>query len=231
MAALPLAGSVPALASPAKAGEQIGAAVEQQLQRQVQQWQHDQPGRWQPTSITVVLPRGVERLSPCEAPLSVDGNANGFPGGQQQRQVSCPTPAWSLFVRAKVVMTATIPVARQKLVADQPISAEQLTWQQHQFRQRDRATLMTPDAIDGLRPKRSIRAGDPIRAGQLQSPLWVEKGQEVIIEASDGSFVASTKGVALAAGSQGEAIRVRNLSSGKQVSAYVVAPGRVKTNF
>lgn len=78
---------------------------------------------------------------------------------------------------------------------------------------------------------RKIRKNKPIRTNNLSAPWLVSIGEEVIIEAASATFYANMLGVAMDAGKQGDAIRVRNTSSGKIITAYPVAKGRVQTRF
>lgn len=85
--------------------------------------------------------------------------------------------------------------------------------------------------ILGQAVARKIRKNKPIRASNLSAPWLVSIGEEVIIEAASATFYANMLGVAMDAGKQGDAIRVRNTSSGKIITAYPVAKGRVQTRF
>ena len=78
---------------------------------------------------------------------------------------------------------------------------------------------------------RKLRRHRVIKAQQLGKPQWVNIGDKVIIEARSNGFYANMAGEALEAGGEGKAIRVRNLSSGKIISAYPIAKGRVATQF
>ena len=72
-------------------------------------------------------------------------------------------------------------------------------------------------------------AGVEDRRGQPRGQR--DEGDEVIIEAVSATFYANMIGIAMDAGKQGDAIRVRNSSSGKIITAYPIAKGRVETRF
>lgn len=65
----------------------------------------------------------------------------------------------------------------------------------------------------------------------MNAPELVSIGDEVIIEAASSTFYAHMTGIAMDAGKQGDAIRVRNSSSGRIITAYPIAKGRVETRF
>ncbi|WP_275426420.1 flagellar basal body P-ring formation chaperone FlgA [Vibrio variabilis] len=59
----------------------------------------------------------------------------------------------------------------------------------------------------------------------------VEKGNEVVIIAAKGGFNATTKGVALQTGGEGEQIKVQNSQSKKVIRAVVTGLNQVHTQF
>ena len=85
--------------------------------------------------------------------------------------------------------------------------------------------------VENKRSVRRIRAGKIINAGQLQNVYLVKKGEEVLIRAQQGGFIATMKGTALENGMRGEKIKVENTSSKKKIQARVAAEGIVETLF
>ena len=83
-------------------------------------------------------------------------------------------------------------------------------------------------AVTGLSSRRSLRAGEILRQGQLASPVLVKRGAAVSIVARKEQVQVSMDGVAMDAGAQGEVIRVRNASSGTIIRARVLEPGMVE---
>lgn len=67
-----------------------------------------------------------------------------------------------------------------------------------------------------------------LRRKQLQAPQLVKRGDEVRIVARQDGIEVSNAGEALANGRMGEVIRVRNVGSGKVISARVSAGGEVE---
>src|SRR5690606_20873548 len=73
--------------------------------------------------------------------------------------------------------------------------------------------------------------GKEITLDQAEAPLLVERGDNVVIRVAQGGIQASMRGVALQSGSLGEGILVRNLSSDKEITAWVVENGIVESRF
>ncbi|WP_417347622.1 flagellar basal body P-ring formation chaperone FlgA [Ferrimonas sp.] len=221
----------PLSATAEDASQQIRSAVNDALSEEVRLWQQQHPGQWLENHIRVQLPSGATTLPPCTQPLLLEGERGRFPVGRQHRRVTCPNPKWSLLVRGTLSLQARVPVTRAKLMAGHLIQPSQLQWQQRKLTPSDGDLLMSMESIAGQRARRGIRAGSPIKAQQLMPPLMVERGQQVVMLARGDSFAATTSGVALKGGSEGEVIRVKNSRSGKIVSARIVATGKVETIF
>jgi len=66
---------------------------------------------------------------------------------------------------------------------------------------------------------------------EAEAPLLGERGDQVLIRVEADGVAASMTGEALQSGSKGEGIRVRNHSSGKVITAWVVERGIVETRF
>ncbi|MCK8046318.1 flagellar basal body P-ring formation protein FlgA [Shewanella sp. 1CM18E] len=210
--------------------QQIELAMQQLLHSEMQQWQQQAGLKQLDFKLQIKVPSGAKRLPLCLSPLTFD-SASGLPIGNVQRKVSCSDQGWNLYVRASVDVTATIPVANRVLKRGAVISAVDIEWRSVQLGMSDRDLVTQSQQIIGQQVLRKIRRYKAIKVVQLSSPQWVNIGDRVIIEASSNGFYANMQGEALEAGGEGQAIRVRNLSSGKVIVAYPLAPGRVATKF
>lgn len=85
--------------------------------------------------------------------------------------------------------------------------------------------------IVGKRLKRSVRLGDPLQTHQIEFPPVIKRGERVVIQAVSKGLSLSAAGEARQDGRSGEAIRVINSSSRKEVLCQVVAPGLVRVEF
>ncbi|MGS0691978.1 flagellar basal body P-ring formation chaperone FlgA [Shewanella sp. 30m-9] len=212
------------------APQQIDQAFSQLLSTELELWQQ-QAGLTQLSSdIKIKIPSGAKRLELCPSKLIIDVGS-GIPLGNVQRKVSCDVLGWSLYVRASVSVSVKIPVANRVLKRGEHILTADIDWKVIKLRPSDRDLVTVFDEIVGRKVVRKVRRYQPIRALQLSAPQWVNIGDRVIIEARSNGFYANMPGEALEGGGEGEAIRVKNLSSGKIISAYPVAKGRVATQF
>ncbi len=85
--------------------------------------------------------------------------------------------------------------------------------------------------IVGKRLKRSVRLGEPLQRNQVEFPPVIKRGERVVIQAQRQGLTLSAAGEAKQDGRTGEAIRVMNSNSRKEVLCQVVAPGLVKVEF
>ncbi len=90
-----------------------------------------------------------------------------------------------------------------------------------------RGALTDPDRAVGKRARRSLRAGAPLAASDLETVPVVSRGDLVRLVARVGGVTASTLGRALEPAGLGERIRVENLTSGRTVAGVLRESGVV----
>jgi flagella basal body P-ring formation protein FlgA len=140
----------------------------------------------------------------------------------------CPGAAgwkYEYLVRARV--SALVAVAAGPEAPNEPLTPEQVT-----LERRDVSALADPvslpgDAV-GQSSRRTLRAGDILRASQLAAPLLVRRGDQVVMLARRDGIEVSTSGEALDAGGRGALVRVRNSGSGQVVRMRVTGAGTVE---
>ena len=124
----------------------------------------------------------------------------------------------------------TVLVTNHELRFDEPIS-------EYDFRLEEIAVdgraepVKDFNAIRGLVPIRSIRAGVPVTMSMFQAALVIEVNQPIRIVTNYHGVRVSAKGVALNRGRVGKIIRVRNESSGKILSGRVIDAQTVEVIF
>ncbi len=140
----------------------------------------------------------------------------------------CPDPrGWrhDFVVRARV--TAVVAVTAMPLRNNEVLTDEHIT-----LERRD-VTLVSdavgdPQAAIGQTSRRSLRAGELLRAGALTAPLLVKRGDQVLMMARQDGIEISMGGEAMDAGARGAMVRVRNAASGQVVRMRVTGTGTVE---
>ncbi|OAG28590.1 hypothetical protein TH606_01130 [Thermodesulfatator autotrophicus] len=136
-------------------------------------------------------------------------------------------------VRVMGFMEAYLPV----LVAQRPLGRHEVIDESDVALEKRPVSRLPQDAINSLenalgkRLKVSVRPGQVIRAYALEVPPVVKRGKIVRIVARGPNFMVTALGEARQNGRPGEIIRVRNLSSKKEIFAQVVNAGTVEVKF
>lgn len=94
-----------------------------------------------------------------------------------------------------------------------------------------RNAVLDRSRIVGQAPRRLLRAGMPVNAGDVQAPVVVTKGSLVTIMLRTDRMLLTAQGKALEDGAQGETIRVLNTRSRTTIEGTVAAPGRIAVAF
>lgn len=91
--------------------------------------------------------------------------------------------------------------------------------------------LRDPEAVIGLRARRSLAAERVLQAGDFERVPRIERGDRVTIVLQHGPLLIQAQGKAQETGAIGEWIRVVNLDSKREVSGRIDREGRVHVAF
>jgi flagella basal body P-ring formation protein FlgA len=206
------------------AGEPVAAQIELAARAQLEK-QSAAAGLVEPQfELAVVAARPAP---PCAQPVEVEPLETRQPS-RMRFAARCPGAAgwkYEYLVRARV--SALVAVAAGPVAPNEPLAPEQVT-----VERRDVSALADPislpgDAV-GQSSRRTLRAGDILRASQLAAPLLVRRGDQVVMLARRDGIEVSTSGEALDAGGRGALVRVRNSGSGQVVRMRVTGAGTVE---
>lgn len=84
------------------------------------------------------------------------------------------------------------------------------------------------EEIFGMRLKRRVEKGEPLRTSYIEAVPLVERGDRVTILAIIDSITLSLLGEARGTGIYGDMIQVRNLDSNRLLSCRIIGPGLVQ---
>jgi flagella basal body P-ring formation protein FlgA len=91
--------------------------------------------------------------------------------------------------------------------------------------------ILEPEDLAGFSPKRTLRAGTPIRVAEVQPPVVVSKGALVTLVLDTPSMTLTARGRALEDGGDGDTIRVTNAQSRTTVQGVVTGAGKVAVPY
>ena len=202
------------------------AAQVEATAREALQARADRAGWLEASFDVTVLDAPLAKAPACAQPLKVLP-ADVRHATRMRFDVACDAPqAWQrdVVVRAKitarvVVMVKDVPSGRVIQDGDVALDARDVTVMPD--------AVSDPQAVTGFASRRSLRTGQVVSQRALLTPVLVQRGQSVAIEASHGGITVNVPGEAMDTGRAGEAVRVRNVSSGKVIRARVIDAGKV----
>lgn len=130
-------------------------------------------------------------------------------------------------VGGRVFATEAMPVLTASVNRGDIIGPNDITVAHVRADQVRDGAVSDPYALVGKQARRAIKEGEPVLASQLQSPVVVNRGDEVVIFYALKTMNLTAKGKAMDAGGQGDVIRILNTSSNRTLMAKVVQPHQV----
>lgn len=137
-------------------------------------------------------------------------------------------PAIRVPVSGRAVELVEVPVLSRRVRDNEVIGRNDIGWE---MRRADRiaANMITDSAqLIGMSPRRNLRAGQPIRSGDLRAPVLVARNSLVTMRLQSANMVLTAQGRTLDDGSHGSVVRVINLKSNTIVQAVVADAGVVE---
>lgn len=205
--------------------DNIFSRVEQLAREQLAQ-QAATAGLLEP-QFQVAVVKSTRPVPACAAPVTLE-TADSRSAQRMRFVAVCPgSNGWRYEMLARGSITAQVAVTSAPVTANTPLQAGDMA-----LARRD--VTMVPDSISslpgaiGLSSRRSLRAGEVLRQGQLAAPMLIKRGSAVNIVARKEQVEVSMAGEALDPGALGEVIRVRNATSGTVIRARVVDAGVVE---
>ncbi|NPB08781.1 MAG: flagellar basal body P-ring formation protein FlgA [Thermodesulfobacteria bacterium] len=136
-------------------------------------------------------------------------------------------------VRLLGYVEAMLPVLvlKRPLARHQIIQPEDLGFERRPLSRLPKDALTKAREAVGLRTRVGLRAGQVLRRSALEVPPVIKRGKLVRILAEGPGFMVSAVGEARQDGRPGEIIRVRNLTSKREVFARVIDGETVKVTY
>lgn len=132
---------------------------------------------------------------------------------------------------AQVEIWADVLVSRYYLPRYHEIQAQDLQWVHQNISNLPPDLLTEIKDLLGKRTTISINPGEVIRAGMVESPPLIKKGERVILLVENPQFKITALGEAKEDGRRGERVKLINLSSKKEVIGRVLDMNTVQVDF
>lgn len=180
------------------------------------------PWRQLQTEVTADRLDPRTRLNECP----VQPEAFLPPGASIKRRstvgVRCPAGRpWKIYVPVTVSAYAKVMVSRHPIAPGQSISDADVSWSKRDITTLGYGYLASLEGAGGYRSRHSIAQGAVITPNMVEAASLIQKGQRVQLNSQLQGISVGMAGVALQSGALGARIRVKNLSSGKQLEGIV----------
>ncbi len=124
----------------------------------------------------------------------------------------------------------SVPVLTRQFNHGDVIEASDIVMREIPERQLRKDTITNASSILGKSPLRMISADRPMRGNEIAEPVLIKKGDAVEMTFTAPSVHIRDQGEALEDGAKGALIRVKNMKTGRAVTARVEAKGHVEAN-
>ena len=184
--------------------------------------------RWHNADITVSVqpPLGKTALQPCSQ-LSIRPRGSRLYGAVPVT-VRCESPAiWQVYFQTQVDVRLPVLVAALPLTRGQRVGAQHITTEVRSLTDLRQDYLVPGTALRDLVARRAHGHGEVLYLRSFATGDLVKRGERVTITTVRQPVRIGALGEALSSGARGEQIQVRNLQSGREISAWVVAAGEV----
>lgn len=172
------------------------------------------------------------RLRRCEHEPQAFLGPGSRMAGNATVGVRCPGPvSWTLYVPVRITVQGDVLVLSQPLPRGSLLQDSSLRLERHDVGSLPGGYLDDMSAARNMVLRRALPAGTVLTPQMVEPQRLVQRGQRVTLLAEGGTIAVRVEGEALAHGSQGERIRVRNLSSRRVVEGTVLSHGIVGVNM
>jgi flagella basal body P-ring formation protein FlgA len=129
---------------------------------------------------------------------------------------------------AEAPVSVRIVVPARDILRGEVIGESDLTFAQVAGNALPSTTVTKFEGLTGMQTRRTLRAGESIRADDVRRPVVVTKGQTVTMTFSAPGVELAAMGRAMSEGGVGDTVTVQNPVSFRMVMATVTGPGTVR---
>ncbi len=172
------------------------------------------------------------RLHKCSSPLEAFWPLENKKFGSTTVGIRCRgDKPWKIYLGVYIHIYKYVWVASSALSRGQIIATSNVRKEKRDVTKLSRGYLPASTPILGQQLKQNIHIYQVLTDTMLQSKKLINRGDRVIIISKQANIVVQANGVALANGAKGDRIRVRNMSSKREIEAYVSDKHRVLLNL
>ncbi len=148
-----------------------------------------------------------------------------------EARISGARPGSAIRVTGRVELSIAVAALVRPLSRGEAIQANDLLVERRKRKSVPTGALIEPTNLIGLVARRTLRAGDIVRDGDVVRPNLVEKNQLVTVVYEAPGLSLALRGKALGNGLEGAIVSVMNLQTKRTLEAVVIGPGRVSARL
>jgi flagella basal body P-ring formation protein FlgA len=182
------------------------------------------------TAFSLLDPR--LQLHRCEQPLETFSSSQVVKPGRNAIGVKCSAVnGWSLYILAQVkvyqnVLTLTQPLQRGEILTEQHLHATKMDISQLRM-----PFIRDINAAVHKQATHNLIQGAILNERDVKQAILIKRGDNVVISSANPYLSIQMQGLALMDGGQGQSIRIKNISSGRIISAIVTKQGTVSVDL
>jgi flagellar basal body P-ring formation protein FlgA len=168
-------------------------------------------------------------LVAAEAPnsIAIDGLAIEPRSGRFSAFIAAPagsTEAERQHVTGRLVRMIDLPVLSHAMAPGDTIAADDIETMRVRAERLGADAMLDRHGLLGKTPRHSLRPHEPLRAGDVQAPILVHKGDLVTIVLETPALRLTAQGKALEDGAMGATLHIANTKSSRVIDARVTGP-------
>ncbi|HEX2583682.1 MAG TPA: flagellar basal body P-ring formation chaperone FlgA [Steroidobacteraceae bacterium] len=132
-----------------------------------------------------------------------------------------PGKQWTLYIGVTIETETPVLVLNHAVGRDAQLSATDVVLDVRRVPGLSSAYLTDVKQLTGYSTRQNISAGMVLTPAMLQPSILIRRGQQVTVTASTGGITVRAEAIALADGTANSRIRVRNLSTAKELEGVV----------
>ena len=172
------------------------------------------------------------QLHRCEIPLQAFWPPGASQSGHTSVGIRCnDNKPWKIYISAQIKQYQQVWVTKTALSRGTILDRSHVSLERKEISNNNREYFSIDKSPIGLITKRPLRRGDIVQVLALEKPMAVKRGDRVIVIARINGLEIRTAATALNSAAEGDRIRVKNLSSKKELEGTLHKNSVVHVNI
>lgn len=138
---------------------------------------------------------------------------------------------WSIYIGVQIQTETPVLVLNHPVVHAVPLTAADVVVDQRTVSGLSSAYLTDVKQLHGYSTRRDLAAGVLLTPAMLQPTVLIHRGQQVTVVAEAGGISVKAEAIALSDGAANSRIRVRNISTSKELEGVVDSANEVRVDL